>query len=219
MRINSILNLFFVTNILLFFSCGLDKSVENLTAQNFYNDCPPEGTAKTEHLARLNRLKNRNTFPKSEDFDSTITLKKLLEPGDDRERWDILKAAKITGYVYDVKPGGIETCNCKAKEIDARDTHIEILLDPMNDNKMQRVIVEVTPRIRELMKNKGEDWSTGKLRDKLLSRWINFEGWLLFDEEHASQAENTNPGRERNWRATAWEIHPVTNFKIVSTPN
>jgi len=214
----SIINLFLVAIIFLFFSCELDKKAEENTSQNFYNDCPPEGNAKSERVSDLNRLKNRIAFPMQKDFDTTITLKKMLEPGEDRGRWNTLKAAKITGYVYDVKPGGIETCNCKEKEMGERDTHIEILLDPMNDNKIQRVIVEVTPRIRELIKNKGEDWSTGKLRDKLLGRWVTFEGWLLFDEEHASQAENTNPGRERNWRATAWEIHPATNFKIVEKP-
>ena len=68
-------------------------------------------------------------------------------------------------------------------------------------------------------KAKGEDWSTKKLRDKLLGRWVSFEGWLLFDEEHWNQAENTNPGRERNWRATAWEIHPVTSLKVSVKPN
>jgi hypothetical protein len=145
-------------------------------------------------------------------------LQKLLEPGDDTKRWSLLKAAKITGYVYDVKPGGVETCNCKTKEIDKRDTHIEVVIDPMQNGKTKRLVVEITPHLRNIMKKKNEDWSTKNLRDKLLGRWVEFEGWLFFDEEHANQSENTNPGRERNWRATAWEIHPVTNFKIVSKP-
>jgi hypothetical protein len=77
-----------------------------------------------------------------------------------------------------------------------------------------RVVVEVTPRLREKIKADGVDWSTKALRSKLLGRWVTFTGWLLFDEEHASQAENTNPGRPRNWRATAWEIHPVTQIDV-----
>jgi hypothetical protein len=64
------------------------------------------------------------------------------------------------------------------------------------------------------MKAEGVDWSTKALRSKLLGRWVTFTGWMLFDEEHASQAENTNPGRPRNWRATAWEIHPVTQIVV-----
>lgn len=202
-------NLLVVINIVLILSCQ---------SQEINSDCPPEGNTKSERVAGLNKLKNRTVFPKPEDFDAEINLSKMLEPGNDEKRWNVLKAAKITGYVYDVKPGGVETCNCKTKEISERDTHIEIVYDPMNNGKTQRVIVEVTPRMREVIKSKGEDWSTAKLRDKLLGRWVAFEGWLLFDEEHVNQAENTNPGREKNWRATAWEIHPVTNFKVVSKP-
>jgi hypothetical protein len=204
-----IINIFLI---IAFFLSGINSVI----SQN--KICPPEGTATTKRIGDLNKLKNRTTFPNATDFDSKITLQKLLEPGDDTKRWSPLKAAKITGYVYDVKPGGTETCNCKTKEIDKRDTHIEIVLDPMHEGKTKRMVVEVTPHLREMMKKKNEDWSTGNLRDKLLGRWVEFEGWLFFDEEHSNQSENTNPGRERNWRATAWEIHPVTGFKIVTKP-
>lgn len=181
-------------------------------------ECPPEGSAARSGLQALNKLKNRCAFPSPGDIDTNVTLKAMLQPGEDRARWNPRRAARITGYVYDVKPGGVETCNCKAKEPGKRDTHIELLADPMHDSKVQRLVVEVTPRMRELMKKQGEDWSTKKLRDKLLGRWVTFTGWLLFDEEHDQQAENTNPGRPRNWRATAWEIHPVTKIEISKKP-
>ena len=41
-------------------------------------------------------------------------------------------------------------------------------------------------------------------------------GWQLFDEEHRSQAMNTAPGNPSDWRATVWELHPVTAFVILS---
>jgi hypothetical protein len=44
---------------------------------------------------------------------------------------------------------------------------------------------------------------------------VRFKGWLLFDREHADEAENTKPGRAANWRATAWEIHPVTTIEVL----
>jgi hypothetical protein len=44
---------------------------------------------------------------------------------------------------------------------------------------------------------------------------VRFEGWLMFDEEHRDESEHSNPGQAGNWRATAWEIHPVTMFKVV----
>ena len=62
------------------------------------------------------------------------------------------------------------------------------------------------------------DWSTRALRDRLLGRWIKVRGWMLFDVEHQKASENTAPGRERNWRATAWEIHPVTSIEVVQRP-
>ena len=181
-------------------------------------ECPPEGNAARPGLQALNKLKNRCTFPAQGDIDTSVSLKAMLQLGEDRARWNTRRAARVTGYVYDVKPGGVETCNCKAKEPDMRDTHIELLADPMHDSKVRRLVVEVTPRMRELMKKQGEDWRTKKLRDKLLGRWVTFTGWLLFDEEHDQQAENTSPGRPRNWRATAWEIHPVTKIEISKKP-
>ena len=47
--------------------------------------------------------------------------------------------------------------------------------------------------------------------EDLLGRWVRIRGWMLFDVEHQNQSKNTAPGRERNWRATAWEIHPITS--------
>jgi hypothetical protein len=179
-------------------------------------DCPPEGNAKSERISKLNVFKNRIVFPTKKDIDTLITLRKMLEPGNDVDRWQNTKAVCITGYVYEVKSGGQETCNCKDPNV--KDTHIEILLDPMKSEKMQRMVVEVTPRIRNIMKAKGINWETKTLRDKLLGRWVKFEGWLFFDEEHANAAENTKPGKPRNWRATAWEIHPVTNIEVTVKP-
>ncbi len=183
-----------------------------------YDDCPPEGNARQERLVELNRLKNRTSFPAQSDFDSSITLAKMLEPGDDRNRWRTDKTAEITAYVADVKVGGIETCNCKARDPEHRDTHIELVINPMNYTNTQKVIVEVTPRMRKLLSAKGEDWSTRTLRDHILGRWVKVRGWMLFDFEHERQAENTNPGNERNWRATSWEIHPLTSMEVVNRP-
>jgi len=80
------------------------------------------------------------------------------------------------------------------------------------------VIVEVTPRWRAMMKLQGVDWSTNSLQKTLPGHWVRVRGWLLFDLEHAGEAENTNPGHPRNWRATAWEIHPVTGIETTQKP-
>jgi hypothetical protein len=183
-----------------------------------YNGCPMEGDARSAAVRALNRLKNRYTAPMPEQINPKITLASILAPGDDIGRWRVSQGATITGYVYDVKPGRIETVNCHAWDLADRDTHIELVLDPMNTGAAKRMIVEVTPRWRVLMGAQGVDWSTRALRDKFLGRWVRVTRWMLFDVEHKNEAENTAPGRPRNWRATAWEIHPVTSIEVVQRP-
>lgn len=189
-----------------------------LSAQDTYHGCGMAGDARSPTVQVLNRLKNRYTAPDSADVDSQATLAALVRPGDDRTRWDEHRGATIVGYVHDVKPGGIETVNCRARDVPDRDTHIELVLDPMNGGGARRVIVEVTPRWRALMAARGVDWSTPALRRQYLGRWVRVRGWLMFDAEHANASENTAPGRPRNWRATAWEVHPITAIDVVPRP-
>ena len=188
------------------------------TNLSFFHGCPMQGDARDQAVQTLNRLKNRYTAPTPEQVDPRITLAAILAPGYDVGRWTVREDATITGYVYDVRPGGIETVNCHARDWADRDTHIELVLDPMQSGAKQRMIVEVTPRWRAIMAERGVDWSTQTLRDGLLGRWVRVTGWMLFDFEHEGQAENTAPGRPRNWRATAWEIHPVTAIEVVPKP-
>lgn len=180
--------------------------------------CGLEGDASNPSVRELNRLKNRTTPPEPQQMDPRVTLSAMLEPGDDRSRWDERLGAEITGYVWDVKVGGVETVNCRASDPQHRDTHIELVLDPMDSSANHRVIVEVTPRMRVLAEQRGEDWSTNGLRDHLQGRWARVRGWLLFDTEHSEQSVNTAPRRPRDWRATAWEIHPVTSLEVSDRP-
>ncbi len=183
-----------------------------------YNGCGMDGDARSPAVKALNRLKNRFVAPQPEEINSVVTLAAMLAPGNDVGRWKVRQGAEITSYVWDVKVGGVESTNCRARDPQNRDTHIEVVLDPMDSPATRRVIVEVTPRWRAIMAAQGVDWSTRALRDKLLGRWVKVRGWMLFDVEHQNEAENTAPGRERNWRATAWEIHPVTAIEVVPKP-
>jgi hypothetical protein len=117
-----------------------------------------------------------------------------------------------------VKRGGVESTNCRARDDLDRDTHIELVLDPMHSDSSARMIVELTPRWRYVMRERGTDWSTPALRDQFLGRWVIVRGWMLFDAEHQRESENTAPERAGNRRATAWEIHPVTSIEVVARP-
>lgn len=119
----------------------------------------------------------------------------------------------MAGYVLAVYEGGVETANCRARDEARRDTHIEIA-SALGAPKTRRVVVEVTPRWRAKMAACGVDWSTPALRRRLLGHRISVTGWMLFDFEHARESENTDPGNPRDWRASAWEIHPVTEIRL-----
>jgi hypothetical protein len=180
--------------------------------------CPLQGSARSYDLQELNRLKNRTNLPAADDIDTNITLETILSPGYDRDRFSSAKAAEVTGYVYKVKSGEKETCNCDSEDPDNWDTHIELVLDEHHLKARSRIIIEITPRMRQMMAAKGIDWSTETLKSTLTGRWVKVEGWLLFDFEHERQSENTNPAGKRNWRATAWEIHPITSIEVADKP-
>ncbi|MER3463872.1 MAG: hypothetical protein C4329_05095 [Chitinophagaceae bacterium] len=179
--------------------------------------CPINGNAKQGSRAfYLNEHKNRFNFPAAVDYDRTVTLERLLKSADPNA-FSEDKAAVLTGYVYDVKVGGVETCNCKTTDPAYRDTHIELVLDPNNSGADQRVIAEITPRLRAIMADK-EDWSTPAIRAKYKGHRVQIAGWLTYDGEHELEAFANDPenaaGRQ-NWRGTVWEVHPITSIKIV----
>jgi len=158
------------------------------------------------------RLKNREAPPRPEEFDAGVTLDSVTRPGDDRERWSESRAARLEGYVVEVRRAGPEAANCFSPS--RRDTHVHIAARA-DAPARETVVLEVTPRLERWAARQGLDWSEAALRRDLLGRRCRFEGWLFFDAGHAGEAENTAPGREGNWRATAWEIHPITSLTVV----
>jgi hypothetical protein len=174
--------------------------------------CPPQGDAKKDKERDLNQLKRRMDVPSQ--IDSRVTLAAILAPGDDTTRWDEHKGGVISGYVAEVKPGEAESVNCHTKDPQYKDTHIVLTPDPLSNDESKYVIVEITPQWRAQMAKDGVDWSTSTLRKTLLGRWIRVTGWLMFDVEHKAQSANT-AGRGKVWRATAWEIHPITKIEVL----
>ena len=186
-----------------------------------YHQCPLEGDPTRSgrnyrEISALNALKNRYHAPAPRAIDSSVTLGRLLQPGVDDARFDEGNGAIVQGVVDAVKVGGVETVNCKARDPAFRDTHIEISVRP-HDPESERVIVEITPRWRSAMAAHGLDWSTNALRARLVGHLVRFRGWLLYDAEHQNEAENTSPGNPKDWRATVWEIHPVTSFEVLDS--
>jgi hypothetical protein len=165
----------------------------------------------------LNPLKNRYNLPTNADIDRTITLQNLVARTSTSNAFKVSQAVDITGYVLDVKVGGIESCNCHSKTPDLRDTHIEITLSPSNTGPGDRFIAEITPRMRQMMKNQGIDWSTQALEKTIKGKMVRIRGWLFYDAEHEQQSFANDPDDNigiKNWRATCWEVHPITFLEI-----
>jgi hypothetical protein len=47
---------------------------------------------------------------------------------------------------------------------------------------------------------------------------VLFQGWMLYDHIHANESQSTAPNNPNNWRATPWEVHPVTYYEILPGP-
>ena len=168
--------------------------------------CPVQHALIGEEERALIARKNRTQPPADTDVDRGATLEALLAAGDDRARWSDERAASLEGYVVSVQPGAIEFANCLS--FTERETHIDLAL-VRDAARTERMVLEVTPPMREWARQRGLDWSLPALR-ALVGHRARFEGWLLWDLEHVDESENTNPGHSRNWRRTAWELHPVT---------
>jgi hypothetical protein len=188
--------------------------------------CPPAGCAgDSPAQRRLNLRKNRVDAPAESGIDRSITLAAMAAPsGDDRKRWQPDTGARITGFVRHVWQGGVESANCRITEIARRDTHIDLFLSDAPDlPRTQRIVAEVTPRIRALAAARGLDWSTPALKADLEGHWVEITGWTFFDQDHCN--ETANPGEADcggpgggTCRQTGWEIHPITAFRVLPGP-
>jgi len=187
-------------------------------AQTPFDGCAPEGKRKKTASnptgkvpakeAAMNRMKNRDDVTGS--IDHSITIQDLINSPEETDL-DQNTAVEITGFVADVIKGTPnETCNCARSDI--ADIHIDVVAkkkDRNNNNKY--VIVEISPRF------KAKLGSMKEVKKKLTGKWVKFTGWLTYDYKHRSNARNVKK-TGNIWRATAWEVHPVTTFKVVSAP-
>src|SRR4030095_11210959 len=175
-------------------------------------NCPNVGIALTTKARNLHLLKNRTAVPQESDFDSRLTLDELLQPGDDTNRWSTDHACRIQGEVIDVAYARAEAANCFNPC--RRDIHI-LVANRKGTAKNEHVVLEIPPNQQDSATKRGIDWSEQALQAQLVGHWCEFEGWLYFDVGHAEESENIAANRPGNWRATAWEIHPVTKIRVV----
>ena len=156
----------------------------------------------------LNLLKNRGTKPTR--IKRSITLDSLVGAKEETDL-DPKTAVEIVAFVADVKDGEpFESCNCGRDDL--KDIHIDVVAKEADkNNKKKYVVFEITPRFI------GDLGDFATVRDQIEGKWVKFTGWLTYDYKHRGNASNRKKSGNI-WRATAWEVHPVTAFKVVSAP-
>lgn len=181
-----------------------------------------------------NRLKNRFNLGANTE---TLTFKDILNLRPYKngampmvENPNHARYVSVVAYVRAAYPGGTkgESCNCGAKGVKTADVHINLVIDPSTDENDATgkgvIVVEVTERTRRLAalglldSNIGNDWKSTTLKNKIRGQWVRFTGWLYYDDEHHDESwrvDPTNTVGRKNWRATAWEIHPIMGIELL----
>ncbi len=181
--------------------------------------CPDKGCSKPGVLPPdpdLNVQKNRTsatgtprryTYAQFVGLNSKAVNKKLRKNWTAAEKQQVeavenASPAVLVAYLYDATLSDAETCNCYLDG--ERDYHIWLAKTSVEPDKGELVVVEITPRMRQ----KIAGWDIKKLNtlEKRHAK-VRVTGWITFDNEHWDFPE-------RGIRATAWEIHPITDFEV-----
>ncbi|MBC8031224.1 MAG: hypothetical protein H7Z16_14000 [Pyrinomonadaceae bacterium] len=208
----------FLFVVLLSLSLGVGGTVpqEPCSMGTAFRGCRACGNATSLKGQKLNVLKNRDDA--ATDV-KTLTIADIRKPSNN-DTFDPNTQVEVTGYVASVEKGGFkEGCNCGKGYL--RDIHINVVAKASEKNKNRKfVIMEISPRWQEKLgfDPSNYDAMLAAASTKFKNKWVTFRGWLLYDVFHESETESTNPGGPTNWRATPWEVHPVTSFTVLAGP-
>jgi hypothetical protein len=186
--------------------------------------CPNDGCG-AKRDPDLNVGKNRTappshftatSFADFVGFNSKAVNKKIRSSWTDAERARVEaveggSGITLTAYLFDATLAEPETCNCFKATAANRDFHIWLAGSQAGAKKKKFVVVEMTPRIRK----SHPAWkltTISKIKPKSGKPWtlVRVRGYALFDNEHWDFPK-------RKIRATAWEIHPITEFSYCTT--
>lgn len=201
---------------------SLFTSISILGSNNFQPSppCGPGGSAYPGSWKfKSNTLKNRTDFPPDSLTSPSIAFNDLFLNSVISPTFRKYQAVEVEAYVLSVRFTYPESCNCYTKNSTYMDTHIELVASLSDWRPQKRIIAEITPRFRAIMKAIGTDWSTETLQKKLTGKKVKVKGWLFYDEDHKTESTNEDPADTKgykNWRGSAWEIHPITSIKTIN---
>lgn len=175
---------------------------------------PVLGQSDYEHL-------DQNTPPSLSKDNHKQFQKQLQDLGEGKQH-------QVIGYLFYVKQSGAESSNCELSGPDDVDFHIGIGFDTVIAAKAKSgkkltsaeankaVIVEMTPHYRAAF---HPEWTIGALQG-VVGQQVRVTGQLIVDNEHNVPSQNCglpNAGSSC-WRASVWELHPVTKFEVCNKP-
>jgi hypothetical protein len=114
-------------------------------------------------------------------------------------------AVSVIGYLTAIKVedrGGGESTNCHFTNAEEVDWHMP-LVEQSGDGEPNAIVVETTPRVREL----NVKWTPTRLAPWVKSTApVRISGWTMLDPEHRAHLGK--------YRSTLWEIHPITKIEV-----
>ena len=203
--------------------------------------------AKPRYDAFLNYLKNQAPQPTAKPL-KTLTQQNFqdldanipdgLKKGNNGEHADALAKLgqgniyAVIGFLYVVQITGAESTNCQLSGggDEQTDYHIHVGFDATTAKKLRdgedltqkplqqtSIVVEMTPHYRAWHQ---PDW-TAALVTRFLGHQVKVVGQLLADNEHNNANDNCahpNAKLTKCWRASLWELHPVTELYVCDSP-
>lgn len=193
--------------------------VRTFTGPGSGASCGPAGDSRGD--LSTNRLKNRVDVPASYrpvTFRAIADLEYPATRSPRRDRWPAESVAVIrqfegvavtvVGYLVAIKPQGAEAVNCDMTASREVDWHMAIV-EREGQGEEESIVVETTPRIRV----RHPRWTPARLDPWLDSpNPVRVSGWLMFDPSHRAHLKGSNA--ERHFRATLWEVHPITKLEV-----
>lgn len=209
-----------------------------------HSDYPTGCSAAGKYDGALNLIKNQLPRPKSDNVPvlDEPAYKKLeqkipsgLAKSNHADFAEQLKALGeeeihgVVGFLYYAKVTGAESSNCGLTGEENVDFHIGIGFDgdlasrirqssklsasDRKDLTQTSVIVEMTPHYRAFFE---PDWTIDAVK-AAIGKKVKVIGQLMIDNEHNVPSQNCgfsdNPD-PKCWRASVWELHPVTGFFV-----
>ncbi len=192
---------------------------------------PPPAT-----LAGVNFLTSEDFKHLDKSTPASLGRSNHLQLKDDLAKLGEGSMSGVIGYLYYAKKTGPESSNCQLDSTDKEGTnvdyHIGIGFDPSLAQSLRThqhlsrdalkavtqtsVIVEMTPHYRYLYG--GDNWTIDGLQN-VVGRQVRVVGQLIIDSEHNIPSQNCAIATAAQqkltcWRASAWELHPVTRFQV-----